>query len=59
MRLPCTITNQFDQVKNVARWEVTRVHTKGLAFYPKGTGERWGGMASWQKIKMEITWFAY
>ena len=54
-----TIANQSDQVRNVAPWEVTRVHTKGLAFYPKGTGERWGNMANMAEDKDGITWFAY
>lgn len=54
-----TITNQSDKTQKVAPWEVTRVHTNGLAFYPKGTGERWGGMATLAEDKGEITWFAY
>src|SRR5687767_9973066 len=40
-----TILNNSDQVRTVAPWEVTRVHTKGLAFYPQGTGERRGNLA--------------
>lgn len=57
--LKYTITNQSDQVRNVAPWEVTRVHTKGLAFYPKGTGERRGNLASLAEDKDGITWFNY
>jgi len=54
-----TITNHADQVRNVAPWEVTRVHTKGFAFYPKGTGERRGNMANLAEDKDGITWFLY
>lgn len=54
-----SITNQSDQVRQVAPWEVTRVHPHGLAFFPKGTGERWGGMAELAKDMGGITWFAY
>ena len=54
-----TITNHSDQVRNVAPWEVTRVHTKDFAFYPKGTGERWGNIANLAEDKDGITWFTY
>jgi hypothetical protein len=53
------ITNHSDQVRTVAPWEVTRVHTKGLAFYPKGTGERRGSLANFAEDKDGITWFNY
>ena len=54
-----TITNKSDQVRNVAPWEVTRVHTKGLAFYPKGTGERRGNLADFATDVNGISWFKY
>ncbi|HKH63207.1 MAG TPA: DUF4380 domain-containing protein [Flavitalea sp.] len=54
-----TIINRSDSVRTVAPWEVTRVHTKGFAFYPKGTGNRWGNMAGLAEDKDGITWFVY
>lgn len=54
-----TITNQSDTAKKVAPWEVTRVYPDGLAFYPKGNGERWGNMANLAEDKDGITWFDY
>jgi hypothetical protein len=54
-----TITNRSDQDRNVAPWEVTRVHTNGLAFYPIGTGERRGNLAGFAEDKDGITWFHY
>ncbi|MHA4847534.1 DUF4380 domain-containing protein [Flavitalea antarctica] len=54
-----TILNNLDQVRTVAPWEVTRVHTKGLAFYPKGTGERRGNLAGFAEDIDGITWFRY
>jgi hypothetical protein len=54
-----TITNLTDTVKKVAPWEVTRVYPDGLAFYTKGTGERWGNMANLAEDKNGITWFAH
>ncbi len=35
------------------------MHTKGFAFYPKGTGERWGGIANLAEDIDGITWFNY
>lgn len=54
-----SIVNRSEQVQKVAPWEVTRVHPEGLTFFPKGKGERWGGMASLAKDLSGITWFAY
>lgn len=54
-----TITNQSEQARQVAPWEVTRVHPHGLAFFPKGSDERWGGMAALAEDIGGITWFAY
>lgn len=53
------ITNQSDSTQKVAPWEVTRVHTNGVAFFPKGTGDRWGNMATLAEDKDGITWFSY
>ncbi|HEX5026239.1 MAG TPA: hypothetical protein VFV68_13245 [Agriterribacter sp.] len=52
-----TITNQSDSARKVAPWEVTRVFPKGLTFFPKGEGERWGTMANFAEDKNGITWF--
>lgn len=54
-----TIINQSDSVRQVAPWEVTRVYPDGLAFYPKGNGERWGNLASQAEDINGITWFDY
>lgn len=54
-----SIVNRSEQIQEVAPWEVTRVRTHGLTFFPKGEGERWGGMASLAKDLSGITWFAY
>lgn len=54
-----TIINRSDSVRKVAPWEVTRVHTRGVAFFPKGAGERRGNLASMAEDKDGITWFAY
>ncbi|WP_051359908.1 hypothetical protein [Adhaeribacter aquaticus] len=53
------ISNESGKVQQVAPWEVTRVHPNGIAFYPKGTGERWGNMAGLAEDKDGITWFNY
>lgn len=54
-----TIINQSDSLRKVAPWEVTRVYPDGLAFYPKGNGERWGNLASQAEDINGITWFDY
>ena len=54
------ITNQSDQVRHVAPWEVTRVHTKGFTFYPKGISNRRGNLAPFAHDDEDgITWFVY
>lgn len=58
-RIKYSITNRSGEVQQVAPWEVTRVHPHGLAFFPKGTGDRWGGMADLATDIAGITWFAY
>jgi hypothetical protein len=54
-----TITNRSSEVRHVSPWEVTRVHTNGFAFYPKGPGERRGNLAGFAEDKDGITWFVY
>jgi len=54
-----TIANHSNQVRHVSPWEVTRVHTNGFAFYPKGTGERRGNLAGSAEDKDGVTWFVY
>ncbi len=54
-----TISNQSDSVRKVAPWEVTRVYPDGLAFFPKGNGERWGNLAGQAEDINGITWFDY
>lgn len=54
-----TIINQSDSLRKVAPWEVTRVYPDGLAFFPKGNGERWGNMAGQAEDINGITWFDY
>lgn len=58
-KIKYTIINQSVQVRKVAPWEVTRVHTKGITFFPKGPGGKWGNMATLTEDKEGITWFAY
>ncbi|MEJ7739268.1 MAG: DUF4380 domain-containing protein [Chitinophagaceae bacterium] len=53
------ILNQSDTARKVAPWEVTRVYPDGLAFYPRGDGERWGNMANQAEDINGITWFNY
>ena len=52
-----SITNKSDTIKKIAPWEVTRVHPNGLAFYPRGKGERWGNMGVLAEDINGITWF--
>jgi hypothetical protein len=54
-----SITNGSDQVRKVAPWEVTRVHTQGIAFFPYGKGERRGGLIPSTIEKDGICWYVY
>jgi hypothetical protein len=58
-KLKFTITNGSDRVQKVAPWEVTRVHTKGLTFFPIGGGERRGGLVPITVEKEGISWFTH
>lgn len=57
--LKYTITNGSDSIKKVAPWEVTRVQTGGLTFFPTGQGLRWGNIANLATESNGITWFNY
>ena len=53
------ITNSSDSVRKAAPWEVTRVHTNGIAFFPMGNGERRGGLLPLLTEKDGVCWFTY
>jgi Domain of unknown function (DUF4380) len=53
------ISNASAEVRKIAPWEVTRVNVNGLAFYPRGEGERWGTMAAMAEDIDGITWFKH
>lgn len=57
--LKYTITNRTDKAQKVAPWEVTRVKTGGLAFFPYGKGERRGGLIPFTREIDGISWFQY
>jgi len=58
-QLKYTITNRSDKPQKVAPWEVTRVKTGGLAFFPFGEGNRRGGLIPFTKESYGISWFQY
>ncbi|WP_018613438.1 DUF4380 domain-containing protein [Segetibacter koreensis] len=53
------ITNPTNKVQKVAPWEVTRVQTNGIAFFPLGNGERRGGLIPLTSVQDGICWFTY
>ena len=57
--LTYSITNGSDTIRQVAPWEVTRVQTDGLTFFPSGQGMRWGNMAGLATDSNDMTWFDY
>lgn len=57
--LKYSITNRADTAQKVAPWEVSRVRTNGLAFFPFGDGERRGGLLPSLIEKDGISWFQY
>jgi hypothetical protein len=57
--LKYTITNKSDKPRKVAPWEVTRVQTNGITFFPMGKGERTGGLEPLTLEKDGIIWFDY
>jgi len=54
-----TIANWSGEAKDVAPWEVTRVHTDGIAFFPFGEGNRRGGLIPFTVEKEGISWYQY
>ncbi len=54
-----TITNESNEAKDLAPWEVTRVHTGGIAFFPIGEGNRRGGLLPFTVEKEGISWYQY
>ena len=57
--LTYSIANGSDTIRQVAPWEVTRVQTEGLTFFPSGQGIRWGNIASLAIDSNNVTWFDY
>lgn len=53
------ITNRSKTSQKVAPWEVTRVKTGGLAFFPFGEGNRRGGLIPFTSESDGISWFQY
>jgi len=58
-RLIYTILNESDSVRDVAPWEVSRVHISGLAFFPKKAGKTWGNLAHFTEDIDGVTWFLF
>lgn len=54
-----TLTNNSSQLQKVAPWEVTRVHTNGIAFFPMGKGSMRGGLLPLMILRENIAWFSY
>jgi hypothetical protein len=54
-----TIMNGSGEAKDLAPWEVTRVHTDGIAFFPFGEGKRRGGLIPFTVEKEGISWYKY
>jgi hypothetical protein len=54
-----TVKNESDTIKDIAPWEVTRVHVDGLAFFPIGDGTRRGGLLPFTTEKDGISWYQY
>jgi hypothetical protein len=57
--LDYTITNASGKALKAAPWEVTRVKTGGMAFYPMGAGIKQGGLLPLTQEKDGIAWFVY
>jgi hypothetical protein len=57
--LKYTITNHSGKPQKVAPWEVTRVKTNGLAFFPVGKDSARGGLMSSTKIRDGIFYYQY
>ncbi|SEJ55607.1 protein of unknown function [Dyadobacter sp. SG02] len=57
--LKFTVINESDREQRVAPWEVTRVHTGGTAFFPKGKDNARGGLLSSTSVSDGIFWYVY
>jgi len=57
--LDYTITNASEKPLQVAPWEITRVRTEGIAFFPMGAGARRGALLPLVREKDGIVWFVY
>ena len=57
--LEYTITNGSGKALKVAPWEITRVKTGGMAFFPMGAGILRGGLIPLTHEKDSIIWFVY
>ena len=57
--LKYVITNLNDTARKVSAWEVTRVKTQGIAFFPVGKGDVRGGLIPMTMVKDGICWFTY
>lgn len=53
------LVNQSPISQGVAPWEVTRVHTDGVTFFPKGDGDMRGGLLPLTTVSDGIAWFTY
>ena len=54
-----TLTNQAPIPQFAAPWEVTRVHTEGITFFPRGKGDMRGGLLPLTTVADGIAWFTY
>ena len=57
--LKFTVRNDSDRDQRVAPWEVTRVHTGGIAFFPKGKDDARGGLLGSTSVSNGIFWYVY
>jgi hypothetical protein len=53
------VTNSSAMVQKLAPWEVTRVNINGIAFFPRGEGDRWGSLSPMAEDINGITWFKH
>jgi hypothetical protein len=57
--LKFTITNKSGKTQKIASWEVTRVKSGGLSFFPVGKDKARGGLSSSTEIKDGIFYYQY
>lgn len=53
------LINKGTNAKNVAAWEVTRVPSGGITFFPKGEGNPWGAFANQFELIDGIEWWEH